>query len=299
MIRIKLESRHYFSIVSGLVILLFSVLLFLRTPFFPVFLGLAFLIASSQFLIDVFTEVKRQASIEKNFPEFVRNFVSGVRSGMPVTKAIIAAADHDYEALNPYVQKLKHQLEWNIPFHRAFRAFAESTGNEIIIKAVSTVIEAEKAGGSIGDVLSSITDSLIQIKKLKQERRTMMQSQIMQNYIIFLVFLVVLVLIQNFLIPYMSRVGSTNIFGIGTTSLFNVPRTARIDFSSLSALTTTAPNWFLSMNGIFLMMAVIQGFFAGIVTGIMTEGDFRYGIKHSVILMSLSFLIITLAQAFL
>ena len=297
--KLHLESRHYVSLGAGLFILIFSFVLFSKTPFFPLFLGLSILIMFSQFIMDILIETRRQADIDKNFPEFVRNFVSGVRSGMPVTQAVIGAADNDYGALNPYVQRLKHQLEWHIPFHRAFRSFAESTNNDIIRRAVSTVIEAERAGGDIGDVLSSITESLIQIKKLKQERVAMMHSQIVQNYVIFLVFLIVLVVIQNFLIPYMSKVGSVNVFGTGGFSPFNTPQTASLSFSSFNAFRLSAPTWFFSLNGVFLMMAVIQAFFAGVVTGLMTEGDFKYGLKHSLILVVISFFIIALSQALL
>ena len=296
--KLKLESRHYLSIGLGVIALIFSFLIFSKTPFFLLFLGLSILIMASQFIMDIIIETYRQADIDRNFPEFVRNFVSGVRSGMPVTQAVIGAADNDYGSLNPYVQRLKRQLKWHVPFHRAFRSFAEATGNDIIRRAVSTVIEAERAGGDIGDVLSSITGSLIQIKKLKQERRAMMHSQIIQNYVIFFVFLIVLVVIQNFLIPYMSKVGSVSVFGVGAFSPFNTPQMARLSFSSFNAFKLSAPNWFLSLNGIFLMMALIQGFFAGIVTGLMTEGDFRYGLKHSLILMVVSFFIMALSQAF-
>ncbi len=297
--RLKLETRHYISLAAGIFILALSFIMFSKTPFFPIFLGLSVLIMASQFIMDVFIDVQRQASIERNFPEFVRNFVSGVRSGMPVSKAVIGAADTDYGALNPYVQRLKYQLEWHVPFHHAFRSFAESTDNIIIKRAVSTVIEAEKAGGDIGDVLSSITNSLVQIKKLKQERRAIMHSQIMQNYIIFFVFLIVLVVIQNFLIPYMSRVGSVSVFNVGGFSPFSVPNMARVNFSSFNAFRISASNWFLSLNGIFLMMAIIQGFFAGIVTGIMTEGNFKYGLRHSINLIVISFIILSIAQALL
>ena len=295
-----MEARHKFAIIAGLTLLVLSFILFKNTPFLSIFVVISIIIAVSQFWIDFLNYNRKQKEIERNFPEFVRNFVDAVKSGMPATKAIIAVADEDYSSLNPYVQKLKHQLEWNIPFHKALKNFADSTNNILIKRAISTVIEAEKAGGNIVDVLSTITTSLLEIKKIKQQRRASMHASILQNYIIFLVFLGIIVIIQNFLIPYMSRLGQGTFASLGATqNPFNIPRTVSVNFSSLASFKNSVSQWFLSINGIFMMLAIIQGFFAGLVTGIMVEGDIRYGVKHSAALMLMSFLIISLAQAFL
>ncbi len=293
-INIHLEERHYFAIGMGLVLFFVSFVLFSKTPLFSLFAGISVLVALSQFFLDILHETKLQSEIQSNFPNFVRNFVGNVKSGIPVVSAAIQAADADYGMLTPYVQKLKYQLEWGVPFHRAFNNFARSTHNPIVMKAISTVIEAEKAGGSIEDVLGAVTDSLVQIQELKNKRESVMHSQIVQNYIIFFVFIIVLIVIQSFLIPYMAKVGSNSLGGLGLS--FGPTSSARINFSSFSSFVSSAQNWFVSTNGIFLMLALIQAFFTGIVMGLMTEGSAKYGLKHSIILMVASFFLLTLSQ---
>ena len=54
--------------------------------------------------------------------------------------------------------------------------------------------------------------------------------------------------------------------------------------------------WLSSLQGIFLMLALIQGFFAGLVIGKLSEGEVLSGFKHSLILMAISFFLMTLAQ---
>ena len=49
-------------------------------------------------------------------------------------------------------------------------------------------------------------------------------------------------------------------------------------------------------QGVFLMLSLIQALFAGLVLGKLAEGDMRSGVKHSLILMTISFFMITLAQ---
>ncbi|MGB9748683.1 MAG: type II secretion system F family protein [Candidatus Woesearchaeota archaeon] len=293
----RIEQRHIFAIISGIVLLVLSIILFRKTIFLSLFITLSIIISLSQFWIDFLNYNKTQKEIEENFPEFVRNFVSGVKSGMPATKAIILAAKEDYEGLTPYVKKLKNQLEWNIPFHKALKNFADSTNNAIIRRAISTVIEAEKSGGNLVSVLTAVTDSLLKIKKIKQERRAAMHAQVLQNYVIFFVFLGIIIIIQVFLIPYLERVGQSSFGTFGTTSPFNIPKVVKINFNSVPDFVNSISLWAISLNGIFMSLVLIQGLFAGIVTGIMTEGDFRYGIKHSVILMIISFVVMSLAQS--
>ena len=292
--KLRLEERHYFAIGMGLVLLFVSFILFSKTPLFPLFAGLSVLISLSQFFIDLIHETKLQSEIQSNFPNFVRNFVGNVKSGIPVVSAAVQAADADYGMLTPYIQKLKYQLEWGVPFHRAFNNFARSTHNPVVMKAISTVIEAEKAGGSIEDVLGAVTDSLVQIQELKNKRESVMHSQIVQNYIIFFVFIIVLIVIQSFLIPYMAKAGSSSLGGLGLS--LGSTSSAKINFSSFSSFVGSAQNWFVSTNGIFLMLALIQAFFTGIVMGLMTDGSVKFGLKHSAILMVASFFLLIVSQ---
>jgi hypothetical protein len=44
---------------------------------------------------------------------------------------------------------------------------------------------------------------------------------------------------------------------------------------------------------------MIQGLFAGLVIGKLAEGDIRYGVKHSVVMVVVAFIVITLSQGFI
>ena len=71
-----------------------------------------------------------------------------------------------------------------------------------------------------------------------------------------------------------------------------------IDFSSFEGFMLSLSGWFTSLRGMFLMLAVIQGFFAGLVIGKLSEGDMMPGLKHSFILMTVAFFVISIAQSF-
>ena len=302
----KWESRHIGGLIIGIIIVILDIIFYRGTPYFIPGIIVAVTIAWSQQWIDFFVKTKMDKELEEKFPEFVRNLVSAVKSGMPMTRALIQVSTSDYGALNPHVQKLANQVEWAIPLHRALMIFAEDTDNYVIKRAISTVIEAERSGGNIEDVLETITGSVLQIKKIKQERKASIHGQVVQTYIIFGVFLAVMIVIQNMLIPYIAGIGGDpdDEFGVslgagGGADLEALMRPVEISFASPLDFYFSFTDWLTSLKGVFLMLAGVQGLFAGIILGQLAEGSVRAGIKHSMIMITLAFFLISLAQGIL
>ena len=48
-----------------------------------------------------------------------------------------------------------------------------------------------------------------------------------------------------------------------------------------------------SLNNVFLALIIVQGLFAGLVIGKLSEGKIMAGVKHSLIMTALSYLITT------
>lgn len=298
-----MATRHNLAILIGSLVLIFDFIYFLGTAWFVPLVVIAITIAWFQFWIDFFVKRARQKELETRFPDFVRNLVGAIKSGMPLGQAIEHISRTDYGSLSYYIKRLSNQISWGIPVHKAFISFANATKNSVIKRAIATVIEAERAGGNIEDVLETVTESVINIKNMRETRKAAIHGQVIQSYIIFLVFLAVMIIIQNFLIPYMLgmemeivpgfEVGGT---GLIRTGLGGIARRVSIDFSSLPALVSSFQKWTLSLNGIFLMLALIEGFFAGVIIGKLGEGELRAGLKHSIILMTIAFFVITLSQ---
>lgn len=299
----KLKQDYLIGISIGSVLFLIDVFFFFKSRWFMPLLIISFSIAWLQIWIDFFIQNQKQKEIESRFLDFVRNLTGAIKSGMAVSKAIIHVSKIDYGALSPYVIKLATQIEWNLPVHRALVLFSKSTKNDVIKRSIATVIEAEEAGGNMEDVLSSITNSLIEIKKIKEERRANIQSQVMQSYIIFFIFIGVMLIIQNMLVPYLIGNTEEGIFS-GLSLQGGVPLSqsrqqtlimeTSLKFNSMSAFLFSLGEWFISLKGIFLMLTLIQAFFAGIIIGKMAEGDLTSGLKHSIILMTIAFFIMTL-----
>ncbi len=289
-----MQQIVYFMI--SIAIIIFDFRFFFHSRLFLPFLFMAVAVSASRYIVQFFAESKNQKLIEQIFPEFIRDLVGAVKSGMNVPAAIIHISETDYAALNPYVEKMANQLTWSIPVHKVLVTFANDTNNRIIQRAIATVIEAEQSGGNIEDVLESITNSLVEIKRIKSERRAAIHSQAIQSYIIFFVFLGVMVVISTMLIPFMSKVGiqEEGVPKLTQEALTGMMMTINIDTTSVYTFVHTLGQWFVSIDGIFLMLALIQGMFAGIVIGKLSEGTLQAGIKHSLLLGTIAFFVITL-----
>lgn len=275
----KFRKKYLIGITVAFLITLLNFLYFLKTRWFYSILIISLVIASIQFWIDFFNELKRQKEIEQKFLEFIRALVSTVRSGLPIPQSIVSIADEDYGALNPHVKKLKNQLELGIPLHNALITFSEDTGNSIIKRSISIVIEAEKSGGDIEDVLESVVESVVSVKKMKEERKAEAYSQIVQGYIVFFVFIGIMLILQLKLFPQLTKMSGSfgsALGGLGVGLLSGV----------------SGEGGALNLDRIFLGLVLIQGFFAGIMIGKFSEGDLKQGLFHSIILMTLSTLVI-------
>lgn len=272
--KIKFKPEYFVGLGIGILMIAFDIFVLWQTRWFWAFLIVSLTAITAQFWLDLFNEYKKQKEIELKFLEFVRHLVETVKSGIPIPQAILIISDKDYGALTPYIRKLANQIMWGIPIHKALLSFAKDTGNKVIRRAISIVIEAESSGGEIEDVLISVTNSVVQVKDLRDEQKNQTYSQIMQGYIVFFAFIGIMLLMQIKLFP--------QIVGMSGSML-----------GGLTSATTTTPTNELNLDSIFISLILIQGFFSGLVIGKFSEGELRYGIKHSLILIVTGLLIIT------
>jgi len=276
--KIKFKKVYFIGIALSIFLIALDFMYFLKTRWFYSFLIVSLSVGWVHFWIDFFNELKRQKEIEMKFLEFVRALVNTVNSGVSIPQSIVNVSGDDYGALTPYIKKLSHQVEWGIPIPDALITFSRDTGNTVIKRSVAIVIEAEKSGGNLGEVLQSVVSSVVDVKKMKQERKSRAYSQIMQGYIIFFVFIAIMLVLQLKLFPQLVKMGSSfgGIGGLG-----------------LGGGVIGGESSQLNLDKIFFGLVVVQGFFAGIMIGKFSEGSLKNGLIHSLALITLATLIIT------
>lgn len=227
----------------------------------------SFLIIAPMLLIRYYL-YRADRQIEARFPDFLRDVADAINSGMTLPQAVKHVMHNDYGALSKYVKQVAVQIDWGVPFEKIFRNFAEKTKNRVIKRAVSTIIETHRSGGRIADSLTAVTETLIEIEKIRKERLAHVYQQILTGYMIYFVFLGIMLGLIKFLLPGMVLPVSEGSAGIAATA---GPETAE------------------AFKEMFLWLTLIEGAFSGIAIGKMSEGTVIAGMKHSMILCSIGY----------
>ena len=228
------------------------------------FLPIAVMIAAIPVIIFLYLEHRRVKELEKMFPYFITDLTEVVRAGMPLTQAIKYLTKNDYGELSKHLKKISAKIDLGVPLGRALMAFGEDSKSKMIKRAVATIVKVDEYGGNLVNVLTNVVESIRVIDKLKRERELLIYGSITQCYVIFLIFLGIMVAMYRFLFPMLST-------GVGSAeSLLGVQYSA-----------------------LFTHLALIQALFSGLVIGKMTEGSLVAGLKHSVILGVVSYLVAT------
>lgn len=263
------KKTKIISIVVGLVLALLDIIfLNSKTNLMYFILILILLGTVLPYVIGVALESNKQKEKESRFLEFVRDLVENVKSGTPINKAIGNLRNRNYGALSPHIQKLANQLDLGLPLTTGLINFASDTKSRVISRSVSLISEAERSGGEIETILTSVANSVNQIEQLKKEQRSAVYSLVVQGYIIFMVFIIIVLVLQYYLLPMTGGVG-----GIGDLNM-DIKVNSEDD-----------------MGQSLFYLLLVQSFFAGIVIGKISEGNFKDGMKHSFILISITLII--------
>jgi archaeal flagellar protein FlaJ len=259
----------------ALLIILFS-LLFIGTDFFFFMVGIGVLVGVSPFVFSMIYEASIISEKEEMFLEFTRNLAESVGTGTPVSKSIINVKNKSYGVLSENIDKLANQISLGIPLSIALQTFSKDVNNKTISRALTLIGQAERAGGDIGEILESVAGAVSMSDKLKKERKSAISTLVVQGYIIFFIFMIIILVMQFKILPMISGIADIGAVGIKTGESIGQEE----------------------MSSSFLYLLLIQGLFSGLMIGKLTEGNIKTGVKHSFALMLSSFLVSTGANLF-
>jgi len=268
-----MRKIYWIGFTLSLIVVILSLFL-ISTKFFFFVFGIGILIGIAPFVILAIYETRVANEKREMFLEFARNLVESVQTGIPISKSIINVKSKSYGVLSKNVEKLANQISLGIPLNIALEIFSKDVNNQNISRALKLIGQAERAGGDIGEILEAVADAVNTSNKLKIERKAAISTLVVQGYIIFFVFIVIILIMQFKILPMLSNITIIESIGSGEP----------IDQKTIA--------------NSFLYLLLIQGFFNGLTIGKLAEGNAKSGIKHSFALMILSFFISTGANIF-
>jgi archaeal flagellar protein FlaJ len=212
-------------------------------------------------------EAKRILAVDEKFPDFLRDIAESNRAGMTLPRALVTAANGTYGALTPEIQVMAAQVEWGVSFGDALDRFAKRCRTPLISRTVALINEAQRAGGSMVEILTAASDDSREIKQIIGERNSQMGMYNVVIYIAFFVFIsVVLVLAAQFIPAFKEAVGAASGSSVGG-----------LNFKDFD------PEDF---NTAFFHAALVQAIGGGLVGGVLTRGNPVFGFMHIGVMMA-------------
>ena len=208
-------------------------------------------------------------SYEDNLFIFLDDLKDLLQGGMNIVTAIEVTTEHDYGALNTPLKRLAAQVKIGVPFEVAFNDVFGEIDSKLFQQVTQIISETIKVGGNIIKIFASISNYVKTINDMVEERKSKTFSTVFSSYFMFFVFIAIILIIQIIFFPMLTSTTMSVSGGAVSTS-------AALPLSNVN------------FNNYFLYLIIIQGLFAGPIIGKISEGSAIAGIKHTVILLSVS-----------
>jgi len=273
------EKRYLLYVISGGIAMACAVVAFFLGVDPMNILILTFLLVIMPPSFFNLLETRKINRLEAEFPAMIRDISLSVKSGMTPEAAMSLAARGEYGALTPAIKQIDNMISWGVSFEDALLYFAKKYPTSLIRRTVFTLIEASRMGGQLGEILEGVATDAEETKALEKRRSSETKPYLIVCYVSYFVFLAVILIMSYIFLPMMKEAadiaaGQDVPGGMGQFAVSDE------DLALYSRL--------------FFHALVIQGFFAGIVTGKMGEGKAIAGLKHSVFFIVVAVIAYTL-----
>ena len=263
------ENPIRIGYISGAIAAVLMVLIYIFNVEFVAAYDAYILAGITAFILPAYyihVEAKRIKKAEETFPELLRDLAQAKKAGLSLVDAFTLTSEVDYGVLTETMRTIATQLTWGVSFDRAMGLLAKRFPTPMIKRSVNMVIEGYRVGGDVALVLKVAADDALELKTLELKRVGELAPYIIISYLTFFVFLGVLAVLNNWLIPMMTLSGEAMV-GMGS-----------MGEAVIQKVDVETPQM------IFFHCAIIEGICAGLVAGKLGDGKITAGIKHALIL---------------
>jgi flagellar protein FlaJ len=243
-------------------------------------------------------------SVERQFPNFIRDLADSKRSGMTLETSVNMASKTNYGKLTPEIKTMSNKLSWGVPFLRVLDIFeSKLKGSTAIIEVLNILKEVYKSGGNVVATLDSAAANMNMLREAEEERRSVTSQHVMVTYGIFLLFLGIVIVIIYIFVPMMTTVSvggeyaATESFGTtfsNPCSDFDIPFPCGLFGATCIMLDVDPYEVSCYYVSLFFFVLVIQGLCSGLIAGQLGENSAVAGAKHSMIMASIAIFIFVL-----
>ena len=225
---------------------------------------LAVIIALLPYIVFYEIQAHKMRKIERAIPHFLKNLSIINETGVSLSESLRILLRSESGALRLHIERMYTDISWGASTKEAFTRFANKLKINMLSRLTALITKASESSGDIREVLDiASVDTNINLQ-LKKDKFTNMLIYVIIIYITFLVYLYIVHTLAISFLPQMAAAGKA---GGGFVRNFDLA----------------------FYNVYFYHTVLIQGFFSGMMAGVLGEGDPRLGFKHSLIMMLIAF----------
>jgi flagellar protein FlaJ len=195
---------------------------------------------------------------------------------MSVVEGFERVRESDLGILSIEVDRICRDLTYGANVDDALRRFGLRVRTTAPTRVVTLLTNPLRASGNLAPVLRIAGEQAASELKLRRKRRQQMFTYLVVIYISFLVFLVIIVAVQEVLVPSLPNnvptPESTNRLAV------NVDAFARFGQVNKAAYTL-----------VFFHTAIIQAVLSGFIGGQLGEGSLKDGAKHATVMLAVAY----------
>lgn len=268
------ENIRYYGrwALLGLVISIVGFILLIDTAFALVSL----VFASVPIMYAFYKKNSHIKGLEENFRIFLDDLKDLLQGGVNIGDALMITSRNDYGPLTVYIQRLAAKVRLGIPFEKAITQTFARVNSPLIKKIILVINQTLRAGGNFMKVFVVAIDYVEKIERLKSQRRSRTTATIINSYLMFYVFVMIIIAIQIFFVPMLTQ------NGMGTIDMGIITSGGIIDEVDTEPEEPPEP---VAYAEHFMSLIIVQGLFAGPMIGKISEDSFVNGLKHSIILL--------------
>jgi len=194
---------------------------------------------------------------EEQFIRFSIDLIGLLKSGLSLPIALKQLEKNDYGRINELIKNLSSRIDWGVSIEDSFTQFAEESNNRMIKRTIQSLIDIYKEGGNLEQGLEAIINSIMEIRKIKEDKKAEIHENIIHSYIVFAFFLGIVFTFQIFLLPFLQ---------------ISLPgQASNVNFNFI--------------NNLMYYMSIIQAVFAGLSMGKMYDDSYKAGAKYIAIFL--------------
>lgn len=214
----------------------------------------------------IFFEVRKRKlrTLEERMPDFLKQLAGMNEAGLTLTQAIAYTAESNLGVLTYEIKKIHRSIEWGTITIDALLKFEKRIESSAISRVITLIAKASESTSDIRGVLSIAAKDADIGQRLKMERFSSLLIYVMIIYLSFFVFLFLIVVLLVFFLAKMPSGSEDTMFK--TSSLANI-------------------------KTLFYHASLLQAFFSGLIAGQMGEGNPRAGLKHSILMLVIAYVV--------